>query len=222
MKEFRPQQLRTINAILDKNDVILVAPTGGGKSLCFQLPAVTTPGLTVVVSPLISLMEDQLVNLRKYRIEAAVLSTNTDKAEEKSVYNRLTNHDFTNPLKLLYITPERMSKSKRFMTALQKCYLAKHLDRFAIDEVHCCSQWGHDFRPDYKFLGSLKTTFPDVPILGVTATGERYPESVYMTECLSLSFQPPTRSSWTSRRSSIFAIVWSSGHRSTVPISTTR
>lgn len=170
MKNFRPQQLRTLNAILSKNDVILVAPTGGGKSLCFQLPAVLTPGLTVVISPLISLMEDQLANLKRYRIEAAVLCCNTDKGEEKAVYNRLTNHDYANPLKLLYITPERMSKSKRFMTALQKCYLAKHLDRFAIDEVHCCSQWGHDFRPDYKFLGSLKTTFPDIPILGVTAT----------------------------------------------------
>lgn len=170
MKDFRPQQLRTINALLSKNDVILVAPTGGGKSLCFQLPAIVTPGLTVVVSPLISLMEDQLVNLKKYQIEAAVLSSNTERGEEKAIYDRLTNHNFANPLKLLYTTPERMSKSKRFMTALQKCYLAKHLDRFAIDEVHCCSQWGHDFRPDYKFLGSLKTTFPDAPILGVTAT----------------------------------------------------
>lgn len=170
MKDFRPQQLRTINAILSKNDVLLVAPTGGGKSLCFQLPAILTPGLTVVISPLISLMDDQLVHLKNFRIEAAVLSTHTDKSEEKSIYNRLTNHDYANPLKLLYITPERMSKSKRFMTALQKCYLAKHLDRFAIDEVHCCSQWGHDFRKDYKFLGSLKTTFPDIPILGVTAT----------------------------------------------------
>lgn len=88
MKDFRPQQLRTINALLNKNDVILVAPTGGGKSLCFQLPALMTSGLTVVVSPLISLMEDQLENLKKYHIEAAVLSCSTDKAVEKSVYQR--------------------------------------------------------------------------------------------------------------------------------------
>lgn len=132
MKDFRPQQLRTINAVLSKNDVVLVAPTGGGKSLCFQLPAVMTAGLTVVVSPLISLMEDQLENLKKFRIEAAVLSCSTDRAIEKSVFNRLINHDFANPLKLLYITPERMSKSKRFMSALQKCYLSQHLDRIAI------------------------------------------------------------------------------------------
>lgn len=74
------------------------------------------------------------------------------------------------PFKLLYVTPERLAKSKRFMNALQKCYLAQKLNMIAIDEVHCCSQWGHDFRPDYKFLGTLKTMFPDVPILGVTAT----------------------------------------------------
>lgn len=135
LKEFRPQQLRTINATMSNNDVILVAPTGGGKSLCYQLPAVMTAGLTVVVSPLISLMEDQIENLKRFRIESAYLSSATDKATEKNIYNKLTNHDFANPLKLLYITPERMSKSKRFMSALQKCYLAKHLDRFAIGEL---------------------------------------------------------------------------------------
>lgn len=87
--------------------------------------------------------------------------------------SKITNHSISLipvPFKLLYVTPERLAKSKRFMNALQKCYLAQKLHLIAIDEVHCCSQWGHDFRPDYKFLGTLKTMFPDVPILGVTAT----------------------------------------------------
>lgn len=134
MKDFRPQQLRTINAIMSGNDVLFVAPTGGGKSLCFQLPAVLTPGLTVVISPLISLMEDQVESVKRFKIEAALLCQSTDKALEKTIYQRLIHHDFASPLKLLYITPERMSKSKRFMSALQKCYLAKNLDRFAIGE----------------------------------------------------------------------------------------
>lgn len=80
---------------------------------------------------------------------------------------------FLGPFRILYVTPERLAKSKRFMNALQKCYLAKKLHMIAVDEVHCCSQWGHDFRPDYKFLGVLKSMFPDVPILGTTATATK-------------------------------------------------
>lgn len=137
-------------------------------------------------------MEDQVWSLRKIGIDAELLCSTTDKNKnslilkqmmEKSNTCKLTNKDqmikcnnsiyfynFIDPFKLLYVTPERLAKSKRFMTALQKCYAAKKLHMIAIDEVHCCSQWGHDFRPDYKFLGTLKTIFPDVPILGVTAT----------------------------------------------------
>ncbi|GAB0095737.1 ATP-dependent DNA helicase [Sergentomyia squamirostris] len=171
LQRFKEHQIKAVNAILSKHDVILVAPTGGGKSLCYQLPAVVSSGLTLVVSPLVSLMEDQVWSLKKLDIDAELLCSTSDKDVQKNIYKQLGDAGKDGKcLQVLYVTPERMAKSKRFMSALQKCYFAKKVDRIAIDEVHCCSQWGHDFRPDYKFLGSLKTTFPDVPILGVTAT----------------------------------------------------
>jgi ATP-dependent DNA helicase Q1 len=169
LSEFRPKQLESINAIMYQHDVLLLAPTGGGKSLCFQLPAVVSDGLTLVVSPLLSLMEDQVWSLKSHDIPAEILCSTTDKDKANSILKQLTGSEECN-IKLLYVTPERIAKSKRFMTALQKLYQAKKLDRFAIDEVHCVSQWGHDFRPDFKFLSNLKNIFPEVPILGVTAT----------------------------------------------------
>ncbi|XP_049539469.1 ATP-dependent DNA helicase Q1-like [Anopheles darlingi] len=169
LQDFRPQQLRTINALLAGHDVLLLAPTGGGKSLCFQLPALITPGLTVVISPLVSLMEDQVWSLQKLNIAAKLLCSTTERSEANEILRSMANPS-QSTVKLLYVTPERMSKSKRFMSALQKCFSNGQLDRFAIDEVHCCSQWGHDFRPDYKYLGVLKELFPKIPVLGVTAT----------------------------------------------------
>lgn len=145
-------------------------------------------GITVVVSPLIALMEDQVWTLKNLGIEAELLTSTTDRNKNNSILKMLSESsdvceyflfvivsfqlkpNFTAVLKLLYVTPERMAKSKRFLVALQKSYFAKKLNMIAIDEVHCCSQWGHDFRPDYKFLGNLKSMFPEVPILGVTAT----------------------------------------------------
>ncbi|KAJ6645586.1 ATP-dependent DNA helicase Q1 [Pseudolycoriella hygida] len=170
LPSFRPQQLQCCNAIMSKHDVLLIAPTGGGKSLCYQLPAVVNPGLTVVVSPLLSLMEDQVWSLKNLGIEAEVLCSTTDRIQSNAILKMLSDNSDTSIMKLLYVTPERMAKSKRFLTALQKSYFSKKLNLIAIDEVHCCSQWGHDFRPDYKFLGALKQMFPEVPILGVTAT----------------------------------------------------
>ena len=149
-------------------DVILVMPTGGGKSLCYQLPAFVGNGVTIVVSPLIALMEDQLRGLHERKVNALMLSSKAGKENVKTIMNSLVDKNST--LKLIYVTPEYMSKSNRFMGKLQKAFEMKRLDRFAIDEVHCCSQWGHDFRPDYKFLGILKSMFPGVPILGLTAT----------------------------------------------------
>uniref|UniRef100_A0A182J4G9 ATP-dependent DNA helicase n=1 Tax=Anopheles atroparvus TaxID=41427 RepID=A0A182J4G9_ANOAO len=163
LSNFRPQQLKTINALLSGNDVLLLAPTGGGKSLCFQLPALVSEGLTVVISPLVSLMEDQVWSLKKLNIEVRMLCSSTEKAAVNQIHKDISNKQGLT-LKLLYVTPERMSKSKRFMTALQKCYNHGHLDRFAI------GMWGHDFRPDYKYLGVLKEMFPKAPLLGVTAT----------------------------------------------------
>lgn len=168
IEKLRELQLPTMNAIMSKEDVILIMPTGGGKSLCYQLPAVISKGITVVVSPLVSLMEDQLHGLRKLDVRANMLCAKADKERVKTIMMALV--DKCSPLKLIYVTPEYMAKSNRFMSKLQKAYELGHLERFAIDEVHCCSQWGHDFRPDYKFLGVLKSMFPGVPVLGLTAT----------------------------------------------------
>ncbi|KOX77341.1 ATP-dependent DNA helicase Q1 [Melipona quadrifasciata] len=166
--KLRELQLPTMNAVMSNEDVILIMPTGGGKSLCYQLPAVISKGITIVVSPLLSLMEDQLYGLQKHNVKAKMLSAKCDKENVKIIMNALI--DKKSDLKLIYVTPEYMAKSNRFMNKLQKAFEMKRLDRFAIDEVHCCSQWGHDFRPDYKFLGILKSMFPGVPILGLTAT----------------------------------------------------
>ncbi|XP_043475693.1 ATP-dependent DNA helicase Q1-like [Leptopilina heterotoma] len=168
INEFRPLQLQTINATMSGEDVILVMPTGGGKSLCYQLPAVVGKGFTVVVSPLIALMEDQLRGLHKNNINAMMLSAKSGKENTKQIMTALV--DSNSSLKLVYVTPEYLAKSNRFKSKLQKAYEMGRLDRFAIDEVHCCSHWGHDFRKDYNRLGILKSMFPGVPLLGLTAT----------------------------------------------------
>ncbi|XP_012543096.1 ATP-dependent DNA helicase Q1 isoform X2 [Monomorium pharaonis] len=168
IEKLRELQLPTMNAIMSKKDVLLIMPTGGGKSLCYQLPAVISKGITVVVSPLVSLMEDQLHGLEKLNIKANMLCSKIDKESMKMTMTAIM--DKNSPLKLIYVTPEYMAKSNRFMNKLQKTYELGNLEQFAIDEVHCCSQWGHDFRPDYKFLGVLKSMFPGIPILGLTAT----------------------------------------------------
>ncbi|XP_076450110.1 ATP-dependent DNA helicase Q1-like isoform X2 [Babylonia areolata] len=168
MKELRPMQLQTMNATMAGRDCLLIMPTGGGKSLCFQLPALLSKGITVVVSPLVSLMEDQVMALEQFSVEAAMLNADADKATVKRVQDAMTDHRAT--LRLIYVTPEKLAKSKRFMNRLEKMYEVGRFARLVIDEVHCCSQWGHDFRPDYKFLGIMKRQFPNVPLLGLTAT----------------------------------------------------
>lgn len=165
---FRQKQLIAINSTLSGQHAIVVMPTGAGKSLCYQLPALVKSGLTVVVSPLISLMEDQVRSLSNKNIPAKMITSKIAKEVNKEVLDILKNKN--SPVKLLYVTPERFAKSKRFMSNLEKCYTDGRLQRIAIDEVHCCSQWGHDFRPDYKFLGILPKMFPNTPILGLTAT----------------------------------------------------
>lgn len=168
IKTFRSNQLEAMNTTLSGLDCMLILPTGAGKSLCYQLPAVISPGITLVISPLLSLMEDQVMCLEKLDICAVMLNASTPKEVNTSVLADMVKKPCK--LKLLYVTPEKLAKSKRFMNKLEACYKAGLLSRIAIDEVHCCSQWGHDFRPDYKFLGILKKQFPKAPILGLTAT----------------------------------------------------
>ena len=173
LDSFRPLQLSCINATLSKKDTLLIMPTGGGKSLCYQLPAVMDcRGITLVISPLVSLMEDQLIAVKSLGIEAFMLNASSSREEVNRVHAAMTGTDKQGSLdlKLLYVTPEKIAKSKRFMSKLEKTYEMGRLSRIVIDEVHCASQWGHDFRPDYKILGILKRQFPNAPILGLTAT----------------------------------------------------
>jgi len=168
VEDYRPDQLAVINASLSKHDVILIMPTGGGKSLCYQLPALISEGVTLVITPLLALMEDQIMNLERVGVKACSLNAGTSKEVKAQVQTAML--DPNSDMKLLYVTPEKCSKSKQFMAKLQKMHQMGRFARLAIDEVHCCSQWGHDFRPDYKYLGAMRTMFPDVPILGLTAT----------------------------------------------------
>ncbi len=169
LKSFRPLQLSCINATLSKRDVILIMPTGGGKSLCYQLPALVNKGFTLVISPLVSLMQDQLRSVEQLGIGSYMLNANSSRAHVNEVHSCMIDKN-NQSLKLVYVTPEKVSKSKRFISKLEKAHKEGRLARIVIDEVHCASQWGHDFRPDYKILGILKRQFPNTPIMGLTAT----------------------------------------------------
>lgn len=159
--EFRTLQEDIINDVLDQKDTFVVMPTGGGKSLCYQLPALLMDGVTIVVSPLISLMKDQVDGLRSNGISAAYLNSTLDYLESNQIRNDLLN----NRIDVLYITPERltMPKTLEFLKTVK-------INLFAIDEAHCISEWGHDFRPEYLRLNMLKKKFPDIPLIALTAT----------------------------------------------------
>ncbi|GAB0141539.1 ribosomal RNA processing protein [Epichloe bromicola] len=165
--EFRPYQREIIEAALDGFDVYVQAATSFGKSLCFQLPAVINPGITLVVSPLLSLMLNQVEALRSAGIDASSLNSDTPFPEKNRIQRDLeTGHPKT---KLLYVTPELCSGTK-FRERLQLVHKQKELARVAIDEAHCISEWAHDFRKDFKRLSWFRETFPDVPITCLTAT----------------------------------------------------
>lgn len=158
---FRPLQENIIQDILNKKDVFVLMPTGGGKSLCYQLPSIMENGTTIVISPLISLMKDQVDGLVQNGIKAAFLNSSLLPEEQRRVIERLKNND----LSLLYVAPERLVQNS-FLEILKQ----SQINFFVIDEAHCISQWGHDFRPEYRQLDCIRLYFPDKPLVALTAT----------------------------------------------------
>ncbi len=164
-ESFRPHQREVIEGLIEGRDAFVLMPTGGGKSLCYQIPALHRTGVGIVVSPLISLMKDQVDALRACGVKAAFYNSSLESAEARNVLAMLHGQE----LDLLYVAPERLM-SDEFVERIRDIPIAL----FAIDEAHCISQWGHDFRPEYRKLGRLRSLFPQIPMIALTATAETH------------------------------------------------
>lgn len=182
---FRGEQQAIIEHVVAGGDALVLMPTGGGKSLCYQLPALLRDGVAIVVSPLIALMQDQVDALQQLGVKAAFLNSSLDADEARQVTSQLIQGD----LDILYVAPERLLLSG-FLAQLEQVEMHTGIALFAIDEAHCVSEWGHDFRPEYRNLTALHTRFPNVPRIALTATADA-PTRAEIVERLSLE----TRSS---------------------------
>ncbi len=160
---FRFDQLKIINSILDGHDTLAIMPTGGGKSVCYQVPALYMDGITLVISPLISLMQDQVANLKETGVDAVFLNSSLSYGQSQKAKEKILN----GKVKLVYVSPEGILSSH-----LNDFFKDLDISLIAIDEAHCVSQWGHEFRKDYMRLGELKATFPGVPFIALTATAD--------------------------------------------------
>ncbi|KAL8498245.1 hypothetical protein ACS0TY_021536 [Phlomoides rotata] len=165
--DFRGKQLEAIQAVLSGRDCFCLMPTGGGKSICYQIPALAKPGIVLVVCPLIALMENQVTALKEKGIAAEYLSSTQTVKSKNQIYENLESGKPS--LRLLYVTPELIATSG-FMAKLTKIHGRGLLNLIAIDEAHCVSTWGHDFRPSYRKLSCLRNQLPSVPVLALTAT----------------------------------------------------
>ena len=159
---FRPLQEKIINSVFQAQDNLVIMPTGGGKSICYQLPAILLPEITLVISPLIALMKDQVDGLNANGVPAAYLNSSQEEADKQAIFQKIDR----NEIKLLYVAPESLQFIDRFLNDGK-------VSLIAIDEAHCISSWGHDFRPAYTQLGYLKNRFPSTPILALTATADK-------------------------------------------------